>query len=318
MRQIWEKLLSFAISDLGLKLFSLFFAAGLWFFVNAGQKAMERSFQVPVELRNIPSNLIIANPGLSQIEVRAMGPPALLSTVTPDYLKVVLDLEGARPGTSTFRLGPDFFNPPRGVRVTRISPSEIHLKLELVAARSLPVKVRFAGKLPSGYKIASVEVTPQSVKVRGPAEEVNRMLVVETEPVELVEGGREQVIREVRLASSDKLLSFSPDRVSVSVLLEEEWITREFTRVEVSAKDFSGRYTVSPRGVYLRLSGPKRILDPLPVGREQVYLDLKGLGPGTHVLPLNLKLPPEIKVLEQKPARFRVTISRTEEKRLED
>ncbi len=308
MRSIWKKFISLAGSDLGLKLFSLFSAFGLWLFVNAGQKAAERAIEVPLEFRNIPSDLMVASPGVGQVEVRVMGPPALLSTLDPDYLKVVLDLDGSRPGTSTFRLSPDFFNPPRGVRVTRISPSVINLKLESVAVRSLPVAVRFGAKPPFGYRVARVEANPETVKVRGPANEVQRLVSVETVPVDL-EGAREQMTREVRLSSAGSTLSFSPDRVTVSVALEEESMTKEFGRVEVKAKNVTGGYSVTSHRVYLRLSGPKRILSQLQLGTEQVYLDLKGLGPGNHTLALTLKLPPEIKVLGQKPERFNVRIS---------
>ena len=89
-------------------------------------------------------------------------------------------------------------------------------------------------------------------------------------------------------------------------------MTREFSRVEVKAKDFTGSYSVSPRRVYLRLSGPKRILSQLQLGTDQVYLDLKGLAPGSHTLALNLKLSSEIKVLEQRPERFSVRIAARE------
>ncbi len=311
MKRAWEKLISWASSDMGLKLFSLLFALGLWLFVNAGQKAAEKSLEVPVEFRNIPSDLMVANSGLGQIELRVMGPPALLSTLDPDYLKVVLDLDGARAGTSTFRLSADFFNPPRGVRITRISPSVINLKIETVAVRPLPVTVRLGAKPPFGYKVARVDVSPDTVKVRGPANEVNRMTSVETVPVEL-EGAKGQVTREVRLSSADQTLSFSPDRVTVSVVLEEELMTREFSRVDVKAKDFAGKYSVSPRQAQLRLSGPKRIVNQLQLGPEQVYLNLKGLSPGSHALPLSFNLPREVKVLEQKPERFKVIISNPE------
>jgi len=308
MNRLWEKLISGAGSDLGLKLFSLFFAFGLWVFVNAGQKAGERSIEVPVELRNIPSNLIVGNPGLSQIELRVMGPPTILATLNPEQLKVVLDLEGARAGTSTFRVSSDSFNPPRGIRVTRVSPSEIHLRLESLASRVVPVKVRFAGKLPAGYTVAGITVTPETVRAQGPADEVNRLASVETTALE-VEAAKTEITKELKLASPGRLVSLTPDRVSVSVKLEEEWIVREFDRVEVKAKDFSGTYSVTPNRVYIRMSGPKRVLADLKIGTGQLYLDLKGLGPGSHTVPLSLELPPQVKVLEQKPTRFRVRIA---------
>lgn len=308
MKGVWKKIVSWASGDTGLKLFSLLFALGLWLFVNAGQKPTERSLTVPVEVRNMPADLMAMSSGPGPVEVRVAGQPALLSTLDPDYLKVVLDLEGARPGTSTFRLSAAFFNPPRGVRITRISPAVINLKLETKGERSLPVSVRLGAKPPAGYKIVRVETTPDTVKVRGPANAVNRMTAAETVPVE-IEGTRSPFTREARLISADEAVTFVPDRVNVAVVLEEETVTREFSRVDVRAKGLSGKYNVSPRQVSIRLSGPKRILGELKLGPEQVYLNLKGLGPGAHSIGLTFNLPREIKVVEQKPDRFRVTIS---------
>ncbi|MFQ5682233.1 MAG: YbbR-like domain-containing protein [Candidatus Binatia bacterium] len=307
MKRGWKAMMALAGSNLGLKLFSLVFALGLWLYVNAGQKAVERAMEVPVELRNIPSNVMVGNPELGKIEVRVMGPPALLSTMDPDRLKVILDLDGARPGTSTFRLSPDFFNPPRGVKITRISPSVVNLVLELMVTRSLPVTVRFVGKPPFGYKVAHVETDPETIKIRGPARELNPMISLETLPVKL-EGIKKRLSREVHLSSTGKSFSLSRDRVTVSVTVKEEWVTKEFSHVEVKVKNFEGSYRISPRRVTLRLSGPKRIIEQLQVGAEQVYLDLNGLKPGKHTLALGLDLPEEIEVLEQKPDRFKVRI----------
>lgn len=308
MNRIWKKILTWASSDTGLKLFSLLFAVGLWLFVNAGQKATEKSLTVPVEVRNLPADLIAVNPGPPQVEVRVSGPPALLSTLDPEYLKIVLDLGGAHAGTSTFRLSAAFFNPPRGIRIAQISPSVINLKLETKGERSLPVAVRLGTKPPAGYKIARMETVPETVRVRGPANAVNRMTSVETVPVE-VESAKGQFTREVRLASAEEAVTFLPDRVAVTVVLEEETITREFSRLDVRAKNFSGKYSASPRQATVKLSGPKKSLAELAVGPEQVYLDLRGLKPGAHNLGLSFNLPPDVKVVEQKPDRFRVVIT---------
>jgi len=309
MNRNLRKFLSWASGDTGLKLFSVLFAIGLWLFVNAGQKPTEKSLAVPVEVRNLPADLMSAGPGVGPVEVRVSGPPALLSTLDPEYLKVTLDLEGAHAGTSTFRLSAAFFNPPRGVKIIRINPSVINLKLENRGERVLPVTVRLGNKPPSGYKIVRAEASPETVKVRGPATTVNRMTSVETVPVE-IDPTKRQFTREVRLSSSDEALTFAPEKVVVTVSMEEETIEREFPRLEVRTKNASGKYNFSPRQVYVKLAGPKKVLADLPFGPDQVYLDLKGLAPGTHSVGLTFDLPRDVKVVEQKPERFRVTISR--------
>ncbi len=308
MNRNLNRFLSWASGDTGLKIFSVLFAVGLWLFVNAGQKPTERSLTVPVEVRNMPADLMLGSPGPGQVEIRVAGPPALLSTLDPDYLKVVLDLDGAHAGTSTFRLSPGFFNPPRGVRIARISPAVINLKLETRGERVLPVAIRLGSKPPAGYKIVRADAVPDSVKVQGPASSVNRMTSVETLPVDL-EGAKGQVTRDVRLSSPDEALTIAPEKVAVTVVLEEEAVAREFNRIEVRGRNVSAKYSVNPKQAYVKVSGPKRLIEGLQLGPDQVYLDLKGLGPGAHSVALTFNLPREVKVLEQKPDRFRVTIS---------
>ena len=308
MNRRLNKILAWASGDTGLKIFSVLFAVGLWLFVNAGQKPTEKSLTVPVEVRNMPADLMMGSPGPGQVEIRVAGPPALLSTLDPDYLKVVLDLDGAHAGTSTFRLSPGFFNPPRGVRIARISPAVINLKLETRGERVLPVTVRLGSKPPPGYKIVRADAAPESVKVQGPASAVNRMTSVETLPVDL-EGTKGQATKEVRLSSSEEALTFTPEKVAVTIVLEEETIAREFSKLDVRARNVSGKYNVTPKQAYIKISGPKRVVDDLQLGPDKAYLDLKGLGPGAHSVPLTLDLPREVKVVEQKPDRFRVTIS---------
>ncbi|MGH7845585.1 MAG: CdaR family protein [Candidatus Binatia bacterium] len=308
MKQAWEKLVALASSDLGLMVFSILSAIGLWLFVNVGQKPAEFPLKVPLELRNLSGDLMVLNSELEAIEVRLSGPPALLSTLSPEQFKVVLDLDGARPGTATFRLGADYFNPPRGVRIARISPSVVNLKLEAVAERVLPVTPRLEGNPLQGYEVTRVEVSPEKARVRGPAPEVERMAAVETEPIDLTGASSGQKVRDVRLRTEGKPLSVIPERVRVAVAVNEKIITKEFAKVEVKAKEFNGNYTVSPGHAYVRLSGPERILAQFKLGGDQMYLNLKEMRPGLHNVPLSFALPDNVRVVEQKPTYFRVNI----------
>ena len=86
----------------------------------------------------------------------------------------------------------------------------------------------------------------------------------------------------------------------------------EFNRIILQAKDFAGQYRVNPASVYLRLSGPTRALAKLEISSNQVYLNLKGLAVGEHSVPLNFSLPPEVRVVEQKPLRVKVRIIKSE------
>jgi YbbR domain-containing protein len=306
MKKFWEKIVALSGSNFGLKVLALVIAVGLWF---AGHRDIERAIEVPLEFRNIPADLMVMDNRVDFLVLRLMGPRTLISTLDVEDVKFALDLNGAKSGSSSYPLGASSFNIPRGVTVARITPPVVHLRLEPVIKRTLPVTVRFSGKAPFGYRVSQSTVRPDKVSVQGPAEEVRRLLSVDTVPIDLEES-RGASKRSVRLSTDGKPFSFSPDQVEVSITLEEEEMSREFGRVELQAKDFSGVYSVNPRTVYLRLAGPKRIIEKLALGVDRVYLNLKGLPAGEHNLPLALNLPPEVEVVEQKPQRFRVRITK--------
>jgi len=306
MRRAWETIAALATSNLGLKILALVIAVGLWL---AGQRDIERAIEVPVEFRNIPGDLMVTDNRVDYVVLRLAGPRTLISTLDADDLKLSLDLKGAKSGVSSYPLGSGSFGVPRGVTVARITPPVIHLKLEPVMKRSLAVTVRFSGKPPAGYKITDVVVDPAKVSVQGPAEEVKRLVSIETLPID-IDDHNSPIRRKVRLWADGKPFSFTPDQVAVSVILAEEEVAREYRNVGVQAKDFAGTYGVRPGTVYLRLSGPQRVVEKLELGVDQVYLNLKGLGQGEHVVPLTLALPPEVRVLEQKPEQFKVKITK--------
>jgi YbbR domain-containing protein len=306
MKYLWEKIVSLAGSNFGLKVLAIVIALGLWV---AGHRDVERAVEVPVELRSIPSDLMVMDNRVDYVVLRLTGPRTLVSTLDAEDLKFGLDLNGAKAGSVSYPLSSSSFNIPRGVTVARITPPVIHLRLEPVIERVLPVTVRFVSKPPPGQKIAETLVVPERVSVLGPAEEVRRLVSVETLPIDFEEN-RSAIKRKVRLSTDGKPLSFSPDQVEVAVTLQEEEISRAFENVKVEAKGFSGDYSVSPRTVYLRLSGPKGVIEKLELGAEQIYLNLKALSPGQHSVPLTFSLPPEVKVTEQKPQRFKVRIKK--------
>lgn len=306
MKQLWEKVVALAGSNFGLKAVALIIAVGLWL---AGHRDTERAIEVPVEFRNLPADLMVVDNRVDYVVLRLTGPRTLISTLDADRLKLSVDLNDAKPGSLSYPLGTEYFNVPRGVTVSRITPPVVHLRLEPVAKRTLPVSVRISGKPSAGYRIAETVAQPQNVAVQGPAEEMRRLVSIETVPVD-VEESRGAVKRKVRLSNDGKALSMVPDQVEVSITIEEERASREFDRVEVRARDFRGVYSVAPETVRLRLSGPKSTIDKLQLSSDQVYLELKGIPVGEHNVPLTLILPADVKVVEQKPQQFRVRITK--------
>jgi YbbR domain-containing protein len=309
MKRIWERFAVLGGSNLALKILALIIAIGLW---AAGHRDTERAIEAPIEFRNLPPDLMVMDNRVDYVVLRLMGPRTLVSTLDADKIKLSLDLDGAKSGSMSYPLDADEFNIPRGVTIARITPPVIHLRLEPVSKRTLPVSVRLSGKPMGGYRVAQATPLPANVSVQGPAEEVRRLAVIETVAVD-VEEMRGGFKRRVRLSNDGKPLSISPDQVEVAVAIEQEQAIRTFERIEVYAKDFGGVYQVAPPSVSLRIAGPKIALEKLKLTSDQVYLNLKGLSVGEHNVPLELDLPVEVQVLEQRPQRFRVRITKPAE-----
>jgi YbbR domain-containing protein len=167
-----------------LKLLSLAFALVLWFFV-MGEQRLERSYAVPLELINMPGGLMVANEIPSYIEVRISGPRTLLMNLRLEDVGISVDLKDLQPGLTTLKRLEERLNLPGPLKVTRLSPSYIDVKLDRVLARSMPVKVELAGEPADGYRITGVRTEPEKVIVEGAKTELDKVKMVPTEVVDV-------------------------------------------------------------------------------------------------------------------------------------
>ena len=119
MKYLWDKIVSLAGSNFGLKVLAIVIAVGLWV---AGHRDVERAVEVPVEFRNIPSDLMVLDNRVDYVVLRLTGPRTLVSTLDAGDLKLGLDLDGAKAGSVSYPLRPSSFSIPRGVTIARITP----------------------------------------------------------------------------------------------------------------------------------------------------------------------------------------------------
>ncbi|WP_316347098.1 CdaR family protein [Desulfuromonas acetoxidans] len=178
-----------------LKLLSLIFATLLWLFVTGEQRA-EVGYSVPLELKNVPADLIVANEVPSLVNLRISGPRTLLSNLESSSLSLSVDLRGLEPGLTTFKRLDENLNIPSALKVVRLSPSYVEVKLERIREKSVPVTVVLTGEPMPGQKVLATVATPDRVSIRGAESEVKRIDHVETEPLDIA-GIREDFIMTV-------------------------------------------------------------------------------------------------------------------------
>jgi YbbR domain-containing protein len=305
-----------ATRDLGWKLISILLAFGLWFFVNAGERDTEAEFQVPLELRNIPSNLMIVSPRIDFVDLRVSGPRTLLSRIDQEHLSLPLDLSGVRPGPAVFRVMADSLNLPRGVSVVRMTPSEITVEFARVMRKKVPVHLSFSGKPPGDLRITDTKVAPEVVEIIGPAGEVKTVKAAETNPIDLSGASAGLLERDVTLEAAREYLSYSASLVHVQVRLEEPEKTRVFKGIPVVVRNDVYRTRLAPERVRVTVRGPESSIDSLELAHGAVYIDATDHGPGRYELTPAVDLPPDVELIKVEPDTLRLEVLR--EKRRAD
>jgi YbbR domain-containing protein len=183
------------MKNLFYKLLSLLLAVLLWFLV-VGEERAEVGLTIPLELVNIPRNLIVVNNITQGIDIRVNGPRSLVRSLTARSLSKSLDLSNARAGTITFPISAEGIKLPRGVTITRIHPPQVVVVLQKLGQKRVAVKPRLTGKLPPGFEIASVQTKPEELEVAGPEEVMGGVETLFTKPIDL-SGVRGDLVQEI-------------------------------------------------------------------------------------------------------------------------
>lgn len=117
------------IENWPLKLVAFAFAAGLWVFVVTEERT-DAVFTVPLDLVDRPAGMDVASVGVETVVVRVEGRHSLLRRLHEEDFRAEVSLKSARPGRFVARIDTDNVSAPKGVRVVRVTPSEVRAILE--------------------------------------------------------------------------------------------------------------------------------------------------------------------------------------------
>ena len=295
-------------ANIGLRIFSVVLAIGLWIFVNAAEQGSVVPLTVPISYRSLPQGMVIVNHPPAVVKIEVTGPRTLLSLMNPEQLTLKIDLRSVAAGQSEFKIYPAMFNVGRHTAVTSISPDQLSLDIDRLVTRDVPVHLAVQGKVEPGYTITSVDITPPSVTIVGPSRFVTPLTSVSTEPFDL-KGLTSDTGRSVDIVAPNPALGFSTGHVDARVNVAEAIADREFRDVDVEVRDSGFKYRVEPKQATLTIRGPALKLAAL-APKGMVYVDAKGVAPGSHELPLQVTLPDGMQLLHQSPDKVRLRMYR--------
>lgn len=179
--QYWLRL---SPGDFLLRLLSLGLAIVLWYFVG-GEDVVNKNVMVPVEVINLPRDLVISNQFKKEIEVSVSGPRSLVLDMGKGDVTRQIDLAKATPGTMVLENSNDVIAVPRGVKVLRIQPKNVILSLDKMIQKQFVINPVTRGNLAPDYILKNIRMEPSSISITGPQTVLSQYEVLRTKPIDL-------------------------------------------------------------------------------------------------------------------------------------
>jgi YbbR domain-containing protein len=275
------------VEDLSLKLLALAITLGLWYGVT-GQRTPTTKRLSGVHLSfQQPKDMEISYDATTQVDVTLTGAKREIDRLNARDLVATVDLTGYKTGARSVKLTSNTvkINLPEGVRVDDIDPNTVPLRLEPRIEREIEVEAKLEGKLPEGYELRRINISPSKIRVRGPASHVNALQKALTEPVTL--DGRKESFTEPQVAVEilDQRVDVMDTLVNIYLEIGEQRIEKSFAGVSVRE---SNGALAGPSAANVTLYGDRSLIEGLHA--KDMHLQLETAPDGATAT--RLVLPP--------------------------
>jgi YbbR domain-containing protein len=302
------------MNNLGLKIAAVVIGIFVWLFAK-GEQVGDRTFRVPLVLRNMPENVTTVERPDETVEVVLTGDNSELFKLDLwEEPRAVVDMSEAVAGRA-FRvvLSPANIVVPRDARVSVSEirePKTLDFEMDERIEKRLPVVPVVEGNLAEGYYVLGrPNAVPDTVTVFGPAGVVGDLEQVSPAPL-LIEGRRSRVeaARPITFPEG-RNLNAVPREVRVVVEVEgTAVVTLDGVPVQFEHEPGFESVSIVPEELSLELSGPEHLVTRVSEEDVRAVVDARGLPRGVHQLVPELSLPDGIEVRSVLPRRFTVTL----------
>jgi YbbR domain-containing protein len=193
-----------------------------------------------------------------------------------------------------------------------MNPSTVEVVLPIVqreVTQAYVVTPLLRGTPADGFNVTSISVDPSFVVITGAIEALQSLTTVSTDEV-AVDGAASDVVRAAKLQLPPGLTVAGSDSVTVRVSVSpaQGEITLGLTPT-VKGLEPGLRAELATTMVEVRVAGEIPVLRALSPTSLVAVVDASGLGEGQHVLPVQVTVPPGVRVVGVEPATVIVTLS---------
>lgn len=135
-----------------------------------------------------------------------------------------------------------------------------------------------------GYEITGITLHPDTVDIAGPQEAIDAIHVLTIEPIDLGGATSDVTLDDVTLIVPDTVYRIVPPAIEIEVQIEQIEASKDYAGVEVGVKNLGEGYSAAlqPSAVDVSVSGAANAVSDITSEQVLPFVDLAGLGPGTH------------------------------------
>ena len=245
--------------DWVLRFVSLGLAIVLWYFVG-GEDIVNKNVMVPVEIINLPRDLVISNQFKKEIEVSVSGPRSLILDIGKRNLSRQVDLAQATPGTMVLENDNDVINVPRGVKVLRIQPKSVILSLDKMIQKQFPVNPVTVGVLAPDFILKEIRMEPDSISITGPQTVLSQFEVLRTKAIDIA-GLRESTQIQIPLELDPVIVELiGATTITADLDIRVETVQKKISNLPVEVEKNGVRQRVTPATVSITVALPKTLI----------------------------------------------------------
>lgn len=245
--------------DWVLRLVSLGLAMVLWYFMG-GEDIVNKNVMVPVEVINLPRDLVISNQFKKEIEVSVSGPRSLILDMGNLALSRQVDLAQATPGTMVLENSNDVIDVPRGVKVLRIQPKSVILSLDKMIQKQFPVNPVTVGVLAPDFVLKDIRMEPDSISITGPQTVLSQFEVLRTKAIDIA-GLRSSTQIQIPLELDPVIVELiGATTITADLDITVETVQKKISNLSVEVEKNGVRQRVTPATVSIDVVLPKTLI----------------------------------------------------------
>ncbi|MBW6520261.1 MAG: hypothetical protein K0A99_04495 [Desulfoarculaceae bacterium] len=251
LQEAWPK-------DWTLRFISLALAVLLWYFVG-GDDTVDKNVLAPVEVINLPRDLVISNQFKREIEVTISGSRSQVLKIEKGDITRQVDLSHAVPGTMVIKNEPHMIPVSRGMKVLRIQPDSLIFSLDKLIQKQLAVKPVTTGAPASHYILQDIVMKPETISITGPQAVLAQVDVLQTQVID-ISGMSQPKQLQIPLVLNPGLIELIGETsVTADLVIVEETVEKSISGLPIELNSYKGIRRISPATVTVTAILPRSL-----------------------------------------------------------